>query len=669
MKPHGCLGIDFGTTNSYFCTCTPEFTVTTIRFEQAVSGGSLPTAILWRHGGDGTDEVISFGEHAINMWCDMRPAERKRHRFATQFKPDLGVSEDARANTVGFLRAARDHLLQTGKIRPVESRIGLEVVIGVPANWDTDRRRRLQALAAEAEYGDVQCVNEPVGALVFHLNEGKVKPAEARRGVLVIDFGGGTLDVAYLERGKVVKSWGDALLGGRLFDDVFFQWCLEKDPCLLERWEEEGLLLYHQMHSCREMKEQFSKRMAMRDEEGGIDKFSYLLQPGPGGLDVRNDAQRQFEARCRRYRPSDRFRRMLEMFGVDYAKLLSDTPVDLFDWIRQSIAEPPEGRPRPSDVDLIILTGGSANWPFFAGIVGEAFPAAEIVRSADPEAAVASGLSMVFPLEERNRTTIEILRRDVDAKAQDLWAEVRALLQRTAGRIAEQIAVELYDGEIAVRIREFRATGGRLAHLKRSLEDACRTFEPQLEAIATAQSGTIAPLFARTFRETILAWLAEHRVRWEVEQTPDGSLRLLAGELRPDARLLDGVLDPGIAVAGLVSSVLIGGLCGGAGVHLIAAGPVGWILGAVFGFAAAVGLGAYMERKIPLPARLVRMFLWQSRLDRILEKGRAKLIAAVRERIEAEAEAKQEPIHRALREEIRSVIDALSFVDTMLGDR
>ena len=44
---------------------------------------------------------------------------------------------------------------------------------------------------------------------------------------LVVDFGGGTCDFAFMYRGMVRNSWGDMELGGRLFDDLFFQWFIK----------------------------------------------------------------------------------------------------------------------------------------------------------------------------------------------------------------------------------------------------------------------------------------------------------------------------------------------------------------------------------------------------------------------------------------------------------
>ena len=51
----------------------------------------------------------------------------------------------------------------------------------------------------------------------------------------MVDFGGGTLDVALLDQHGLRDPWGDPTLGGRLFDDLFFQWLLDQNPGKADR--------------------------------------------------------------------------------------------------------------------------------------------------------------------------------------------------------------------------------------------------------------------------------------------------------------------------------------------------------------------------------------------------------------------------------------------------
>ena len=76
--------------------------------------------------------------------------------------------------------------------------------------------------------------------------------------MIVVDFGGGTLDVAHVdESGFLRKPWGEPALGGRLFDDLFFRWLIDQNPGL-ELSPNEAMFAWQ--HECRQLKENFSNR-------------------------------------------------------------------------------------------------------------------------------------------------------------------------------------------------------------------------------------------------------------------------------------------------------------------------------------------------------------------------------------------------------------------------
>ena len=127
-------------------------------------------------------------------------------------------------------------------------------------------------------------MDEPKGALLHHLWHKDFSPQEARRGILVIDFGGGTCDFAFLQSLQVSHSWGDMELGGRLFDDLFFQWFLEQNPGALADMENSGDTYYVHSYLCREVKEFFSLTMARDRFEKVSKSVGPLRQPARHGL-------------------------------------------------------------------------------------------------------------------------------------------------------------------------------------------------------------------------------------------------------------------------------------------------------------------------------------------------------------------------------------------------
>ncbi len=121
----------------------------------------------------------------------------------------------------------------------------------------------LCATAREAGFGEVRTVDEPKGAIYFRLQRKDVTPTEALKGALVVYFGGGTCDFALLVRGEVVHSWGDMHLGGRLFDDLFYQWFIEQNLGAMAAMSRERAEFFVLAVRCWEAKEKFSLAMAL----------------------------------------------------------------------------------------------------------------------------------------------------------------------------------------------------------------------------------------------------------------------------------------------------------------------------------------------------------------------------------------------------------------------
>ena len=67
----------------------------------------------------------------------------------------------------------------------------------------------LYAIADAAGYGKVRLVAEPIGALLYHLWNKDITPSKRKRRARTQKQRAGAVDM---------------LLGGRLFDDLFFQW-------------------------------------------------------------------------------------------------------------------------------------------------------------------------------------------------------------------------------------------------------------------------------------------------------------------------------------------------------------------------------------------------------------------------------------------------------------
>lgn len=91
-------------------------------------------------------------------------------------------------------------------------------VVTVPAAFGDAARRATLSAATQAGLKTVRLLSEPVAAAIAY---GSVTE-DARETIVVVDFGGGTLDVSLVDRAPgeigVVASFGDDRLGGKDFD-------------------------------------------------------------------------------------------------------------------------------------------------------------------------------------------------------------------------------------------------------------------------------------------------------------------------------------------------------------------------------------------------------------------------------------------------------------------
>lgn len=170
------VGIDFGTTN-----CT----VGLLREDGGVSVvGPFPSVGAWSNG------AVVFGEDALGRILSGDPSvypirdlklalgtDRRIHAEATQLNPVEMATE--------LFRALAN--------RYFPNRIPETVVVGTPVRMSRKHRSDLRSAAIAAGYKTVQLVYEPTAALV---GRGDLNQLSGLNHVLVVDWGGGTLDIA-----------------------------------------------------------------------------------------------------------------------------------------------------------------------------------------------------------------------------------------------------------------------------------------------------------------------------------------------------------------------------------------------------------------------------------------------------------------------------------------
>ena len=255
------IGIDLGTTNS----CV------------AVMEGNQPTVIINNEGQRTTPSVVAFtegGERKIGS-----PAKRQAitnpHNTVFSIKRFMGETYDQvntevsrvpykvvrgenntpRVDINGKLYTPQEisaMILQKLK-KTAEEYLRQEVteaVITVPAYFSDSQRQATKEAGRIAGLDVKRIINEPTAAALAYGLDKKDKDMK----VAVYDLGGGTFDISILQLGdgvfEVLSTNGDTHLGGDDFDQVIIDWLaqefaaenggldLKKDPMALQRLKE-----------------------------------------------------------------------------------------------------------------------------------------------------------------------------------------------------------------------------------------------------------------------------------------------------------------------------------------------------------------------------------------------------------------------------------------------
>ena len=654
------LGVDFGTANSFLAiTAEGVLSATPIDF----GGDGVRSTVLHRRGDAGIETVVAFGERAEHEWGMATPAEKKSLRLASHFKPDIATDSDLpRKDAVAFLTCMADDLTRRSVLPSGKKPNELAVLVGTPANAMAGYDQALRQIAAEAGFGDVELVPEPIGALVGHLSRHDFSIRDARGGLLVIDFGGGTCDVAYVLRLEVRHAWGDPILGGRLFDDLFFQWFCEANPDAPETLARDGDAYYVHWIKCREMKERFSETLE-RDRDAA---FRYTLQPY-GRL---SDATwSQFIDRARRYSPSPDFRSQLARFGPVYGRLTSGQPVDLLAWVRQVLVRGLEqGKVRSADISYVILTGGSSAWPFVREMVAEVLDVSpeRILSSPNPRRAIGEGIALLPVLKQLHEKAVAEIRSESPSKTYVILRDVQRIAEAFLEDLSGDLSAE-FVAQVEPLLAEFRNTGGRLCDLESRIAEQAPALERLAVRLVEERSGELGAKINQRITDSLADWFRSKHVQWAPERlsvSQAGPVSLSGPNVPVDDVCMTGLT----AVTSTVMAVALGGLCGGAGTALVLSGPAGWILGAVLGLVltlvAARQGRPYIEKttkSIRIPAGVAWVALRKVQYGKLRRDIQDQLLEAFR----PELENRQTELRRHIDEITQAQIDEIGALDRL----
>lgn len=350
------VGIDLGTTNSVV----------------SVLEGGEPTVIANAEGGRTTPSVVAFSKsgevlvgeiakrQAVNN-IDRTIASVKRHMGT-----DWNVAIDDKKYTAQEISA---RILMKLK-NDAESYLGEKVtdaVITVPAYFNDAERQATKEAGEIAGLKVLRIVNEPTAAaLAYGLDKGKEDEL-----ILVFDLGGGTFDVSLLEVGKdeddfstiqVRATAGDNRLGG---DD----WDQRVVDYLLNQLKVKGIDLSKDkiaLQRLREAAEQAKKELSSSSSTNVSLQYLSVTPDGPVHLDEQ----------LTRAKFQDLTKDLLERTKKPFHDVIKEAGIKL------------------SDIDHIVLVGGSTRMPAVSELVKELAGGKEPNKGVNPDEVVAVGAAL-----------------------------------------------------------------------------------------------------------------------------------------------------------------------------------------------------------------------------------------------------------------------------------
>jgi chaperone protein DnaK len=366
------IGIDLGTTNSAI----------------AVLEGGEPSIIANAEGQRTTPSVVAFSKTGEVLVGEIakRQAVTNVSRTISSVKRHMGTDWTVEIDGKKYTPQEISARILAKLKHDAEEYLGepvTDAVITVPAYFNDAQRQATKDAGQIAGLNVTRIVNEPTAAaLAYGLEKGKED-----ENILVFDLGGGTFDVSLLEIGKdddgfstiqVRSTAGDNRLGGDDWDQRIVNWLIQqvksktgadlsKDPVALQRLKEAA--------------EQAKKELSSATSTNISLQYLSMTSDGPIHLDE-TLSRAKFE----------------EMTS----DLLERTKKPFQDVIR-------EAGIKVSDINHVVLVGGSTRMPAVTEVVKELTGGKEPNKGVNPDEVVAVGAALQAGVIEGDRKDVLLI--------------------------------------------------------------------------------------------------------------------------------------------------------------------------------------------------------------------------------------------------------------------
>jgi heat shock protein 1/8 len=234
-----------------------------------------------------------------------------------------------------------------------------DAVITVPAYFNDSQRQATKDAGAIAGLNVLRIINEPTAAAIAY---GIDKQTDKEKNILIFDCGGGTTDLSILNIDggvfEVKATAGDTFLGGEDFDNRLVEFFLKEFEKKYKKQIDSQKAMRRLRTACERAKKTLSS----------ANQASIELDALYDGIDFYSSISRaRFEEIC-----SDLFKRC-------------------FIFVEQVLLD---AKMSKSDIDEIILVGGSTRIPKVQKMLSDYFNGKELNKSINPDEAVAYGAAV-----------------------------------------------------------------------------------------------------------------------------------------------------------------------------------------------------------------------------------------------------------------------------------
>ena len=365
------VGIDLGTTNSAI----------------AVLEGGEPTIIPNAEGGRTTPSVVAFSKSGEILVGEIakRQAVTNVDRTISSVKRHMGTDWSVEIDDKKYTAQEISARILAKLKADAEAYLGEPVtnaVITVPAYFNDAARQATKEAGTIAGLTVDRIVNEPTAAaLAYGLDKGKEDEL-----ILVFDLGGGTFDVSLLEVGKdddgfstiqVRATNGDNRLGGDDWDARIVDWLVKQVK------SKDGVDLSKDkiaMQRLKDAAEQAKKELSSATSTNINLQYLSMSESGPIHLDEKLTRSNFQEMTAD----------LLERTKIPFHNVIKDAGVKV------------------SDIDHVVLVGGSTRMPAVADVVRE-LTGKDPNKGVNPDEVVAVGAALQAGVIQGDRSDVLLI--------------------------------------------------------------------------------------------------------------------------------------------------------------------------------------------------------------------------------------------------------------------